>query len=69
MKEAFLSLAELEQYNRRQSNKDIFILYLNTGARKIELLKDNFTWDDIDWEHKEITLLKSSSPFLDIGST
>lgn len=41
--------------------KDVFILYLNTGARKIELLKDNFTWDDIDWERKEITLLRKNN--------
>ena len=41
--------------------KDVFMLYLNTGARKIEILKDNFTWDDIDWERKEVTLLRKNN--------
>jgi len=43
-----------------QDTKNLFILYLNTGARKIEILKDNLTWDDIDWQKKEINLLRKN---------
>ena len=43
-----------------QDTKNLFMLYLSTGARKIEILKDNFTWDDVDWEKKEITILRKN---------
>ena len=43
-----------------QDTKNLFILYLSTGARKIEILKDNLTWDDIDWQRKEINLLRKN---------
>jgi len=44
-----------------KDTKNLFMLYLSTGARKIELLKDNFTWDDVDWEKKEITILRKNN--------
>ena len=44
-----------------QDTKNLFMLYLSTGARKIEILKDNFTWDDVDWEKKEITILRKNN--------
>ena len=43
-----------------QDTRNLFILYLSTGARKIEILKDNLTWDDIDWQRKEINLLRKN---------
>ena len=36
--------------------RDLILMYINTGARRLEILKNNFTWDDIDFENRSITL-------------
>ena len=36
--------------------KNLIICYLNTGARREELLPPLFTWESIDFENKEIRL-------------
>lgn len=41
--------------------KDLILLYLNTGARRSELLPPNFGWDNINWEKKTITLFGKGS--------
>ena len=41
--------------------KDLILLYLNTGARRSEILPPNFGWDNINWEKKIITLFGKGS--------
>jgi site-specific recombinase XerD len=36
---------------------DLIIAYINTGARRAELLSPNFTWDNVDMDGKKIQLL------------
>lgn len=36
--------------------KDLIIVYLNTGARRAELLPPNFNWDSIDWNRKTLNI-------------
>ncbi len=36
---------------------DLILMYLHTGARREELLKNRLSWDDIDFERKTITLI------------
>lgn len=37
--------------------KDLIIAYLHTGARRIELLYPNFTWENVDFELNQIYLI------------
>ena len=38
--------------------KDLFLMYLHTGARRGEILPQRpFTWDNVDFKRKEITLV------------
>lgn len=36
---------------------DLILMYLNTGARREELLQERFAWEDVDFNSKNITLL------------
>ena len=35
--------------------KDLILIYLNTGARRAELLPPNFGWENVNWEGKTLT--------------
>ena len=35
--------------------KDLILIYLNTGARRAELLPPNFEWENVNWEEKILT--------------
>ena len=37
--------------------KDLIIAYLHTGARRIELLYPNFTWENVDFDLNQIYLI------------
>ncbi len=38
--------------------KDLFLVYLHTGARRGEILPERpFTWDNVDFKRREITLI------------
>lgn len=39
-----------------ENYRDLILMYLHTGARREELLKDCLSWDDIDFDRKNITL-------------
>ena len=60
--EAFLeAIDDLNYY-------DLFVTYLNTGARHIELLPESFTWKDVDIKGRRIRLTgKGSSSYVKIN--
>lgn len=39
-----------------ENYRDLILMYLNTGARREELLKERLSWDGIDFDRKNITL-------------
>ena len=48
---------------------DLFVTYLNTGARRIELLEISFTWKDVDIKGKRIHLSgKGSSRYVPMNN-
>jgi len=48
----FLSKVDSSDY------RDLFLMYLHTGARRGELLPQRpFTWDNVDFKRREITLI------------
>jgi len=47
---------------------DLFVAYLNTGARRIELLEESFTWSDVDLKGRRIKLTgKGSSRYVPVN--
>ena len=57
--EAFLGAVDDSDYH------DLFVTYLNTGARHKELLKESFTWKDVDFKGRRIHLTgKGSSGYV-----
>ena len=51
-----LEIKELLAVIDNSDFKNLIICYLNTGARREELLPPLFTWDSIDFENKQIYL-------------
>jgi len=57
--DAFLGVIDDQDYH------DLFVTYLNTGARHQELLPANFTWDDVDLRGRRLQLTgKGSSGYV-----
>jgi len=56
----YLTLAEVKSLLEAIDNagehdfKRAVLVYLHTGARRFEILKPNLTWDDIDFDNKQI---------------
>jgi site-specific recombinase XerD len=40
-----------------QNYTDLVLMYLYTGARREEILKDKFTWDNVDFIERNITII------------
>ena len=36
--------------------RDLVLMYIYTGARRLEILKDSFTWDNVDFDDRSISL-------------
>ena len=68
----FLSLDEVEALLEAVDDPDyhdLFVTYLNTGARRIELLEISFTWKDVDIKGKRIHLTgKGSSRYVPMNN-
>ena len=64
----FLSQDEIERFLGKVDNPDyhdLFMTYLNTGARHNELLPGSFTWDDVDLKGRRLQLTgKGSSGYV-----
>ena len=50
---------------------DLVLMYIHTGARRLEILKDIFTWENVDFDDRSISLLGKgnkirSVPMIDI---
>jgi len=68
----FLSQDEIETFLGKVDNPDyhdLFVTYLNTGARHNELLPDSFTWDDVDLKGRRLQLTgKGSSGYVPMNN-
>lgn len=56
----FLSKFEIDRLLQVMDDtdfKDIVVTYLNTGARRDEILPPGFTWENVDFENNQIRLL------------
>ena len=56
----FLSIDEIYRLLdviENQQIRDMVLMYIHTGARRLEILKSNFTWESVDFINKKITLL------------
>jgi integrase len=64
----FLTQDEIERLLKAVDNpdyRDLFVVYLNTGARRIELLSKMFTWADVDFKGRRLRLTgKGSSRYV-----
>jgi len=64
----FLSQDEIEKFLSKVDDPDyhdLFMTYLNTGARHNELLPGSFTWDDVDLKGRRLQLTgKGSSGYV-----
>jgi len=68
----FLSQDEIETFLSKVDNPDyhdLFVTYLNTGARHNELLPGSFTWEDIDLKGRRLQLTgKGSSGYVPMNN-
>ncbi len=68
----FLSQDEIEKFLSKVDNPDyhdLFVTYLNTGARHNELLPESFTWDDVDLKGRRLQLTgKGSSGYVPMNN-
>lgn len=68
----FLSQDEIETFLGKVDNPDyhdLFVTYLNTGARHNELLPGSFTWDDVDLKGRRLQLTgKGSSGYVPMNN-
>jgi len=54
-----------------ENYRDLILMYIHTGARRLEILKNNFTWENVDFDDRSISLLGKgnkirSIPMIDI---
>jgi len=48
-------LEAIDKAGEREFKRAVLV-YLHTGARRFEILKPNLTWDDVDFDNKQILL-------------
>lgn len=56
----FLSMNEIDRLLEVIDNpniRDLVLMYIHTGARRLEILRNNFTWDNVDFTNKKVSLL------------
>lgn len=62
----FLTVAEINsliEVISSDNDRDLILMYIHTGARAVEILKNHFTWDNVDFESKSISLLGKGNKY------